>query len=190
MEADWEIEIGGDAPVIEAQWEGFVDLRKRPDRAHSLAEEEQLPGLAEVLIRLNAPESPVWTSKCDVWGVSEFDPDELDASQDAALRGIASYIDVLSRSEQSWLHLDKAKAACEAICARLRAVPFRCCRVDLVIRRATMEGDRDNLGITAYLTACGATAENANSVLVRAMCVFTDAIATVLSTECAVAKLQ
>ena len=26
MEADWELEIGGDAPVIEADWPGFVDL--------------------------------------------------------------------------------------------------------------------------------------------------------------------
>ena len=30
MEADWELEIGGDAPVIEAHWTGFVDLRADP----------------------------------------------------------------------------------------------------------------------------------------------------------------
>ena len=27
MEADWEFEVGGEAPVIEASWEGFIDLR-------------------------------------------------------------------------------------------------------------------------------------------------------------------
>ena len=27
MEADWEVEIGGGAPVIDALWPGFVDLR-------------------------------------------------------------------------------------------------------------------------------------------------------------------
>ena len=31
MEADWEFEVGGDAPVIEALWAGFVDLRSQPD---------------------------------------------------------------------------------------------------------------------------------------------------------------
>ena len=38
MEADWEIEIGGDAPVIEAHWFGFVDLRIEPSRANELPE--------------------------------------------------------------------------------------------------------------------------------------------------------
>jgi hypothetical protein len=30
MEADWEFEVGGDAPVIDALWPGFVDLRLSP----------------------------------------------------------------------------------------------------------------------------------------------------------------
>ena len=38
MEADWEFEVGGDAPVIEACWEGFIDLRKTPERARQLPE--------------------------------------------------------------------------------------------------------------------------------------------------------
>ncbi len=32
MEADWEFEVGGDAPVIEAHWPGFVDLRQNPEQ--------------------------------------------------------------------------------------------------------------------------------------------------------------
>lgn len=176
MEADWEVQIGGEAPVIDTQWEGFVDLQTRPDRARSLAENGQLPGLAEVLIRLNAVESPVWTSKCDVWSVSEFDPYELDASPDVPFCGIACYIDILHRGEQSWSDLDNVETACEAICARLRAIPFRCCRVDLVVRRAHIEGDKDDLGITAYLTSCGVTEGDAKSVLVRVLYVFADAL--------------
>ena len=35
MEADWEVEVGGGAPVIEAFWPGFVDLRG--GRQHHLA---------------------------------------------------------------------------------------------------------------------------------------------------------
>ena len=37
MEADWEFEVGGDAPVIEARWPGFVDLRRNPERAMEFA---------------------------------------------------------------------------------------------------------------------------------------------------------
>jgi len=38
MEADWEFEVGPDtaglaAPVIDACWPGFVDLRHNPERA-------------------------------------------------------------------------------------------------------------------------------------------------------------
>ena len=67
MEADWEIEIGGGAPIIEAHWSGLVDLRVNPERARLLPEAQQLPALCHALVRLNAPASPVWTSKCDVF---------------------------------------------------------------------------------------------------------------------------
>jgi hypothetical protein len=38
MEADWEVEIGGGAAVIEAEWPGWIDLRKQPERASEIAE--------------------------------------------------------------------------------------------------------------------------------------------------------
>ena len=53
MEADWEIEIGGDAPVIEAIWAGS-SICVFPRRAANCSEARQLPGLAEALVRLNA----------------------------------------------------------------------------------------------------------------------------------------
>ena len=43
MEADWEIEVGGKAPVIEARWPGFVDLRLHPERASQFPEAAELP---------------------------------------------------------------------------------------------------------------------------------------------------
>jgi hypothetical protein len=41
METDWEFEMGPDAaglaaPVIEAHWEGFVDLQRQSERAGDL----------------------------------------------------------------------------------------------------------------------------------------------------------
>ena len=67
MEADWEIEIGGGAPVIDALWPGFVDLRKSPERIGEITEASQFPALAHLLEALNGADSPLWTAKCDIW---------------------------------------------------------------------------------------------------------------------------
>jgi len=158
MEADWEFEIGGDAPVIDACWAGFVDLRWNADgerdlhaRIRSLAEVDQFPQLAGALERLNSQHSPVWTSKCDFWPVlvaGDFDPDEL----------------------------DKVAASCKDLCARLHAVPLRCCRVDLIIRRASIAADVWDTGITAYFTACGGTLAEAGLTLEATLDAFAGAI--------------
>jgi hypothetical protein len=178
MEADWEIEIGADAPVIEAHWPGLVDLRLDPDRASQLPEAHQLPGLAYALVRLNAPASPVWTSKCDVFRPDHFDPDELDAPPDSARRSLACYIDFIPRDEERWSSVDAAASACRHICDRLHAMAIRSCRADLVIRRALLAGEIANLGVTAYLTATGRDDLAAANTLAAALAVFADAAGT------------
>jgi hypothetical protein len=175
MEADWEIEIGGDAPVIETHWSGFVDLRLEPECVTLLSEALQLPALAEALVRLNAPTSPVWTSKCDVFVPDEFDPDELDAPAGSAHYALACYIDFLPREEKRWTSEDDAKSACQRICDRLHAMPLRSCRADLVIRRAFLVGDAASLGVTAYLIAAGQDDSAANRGLAAALAAFADA---------------
>ncbi len=49
MEADWEIETGPQAPIIEALWEGFIDLRQSPHRIHELEEARRFEPLAQTL---------------------------------------------------------------------------------------------------------------------------------------------
>ena len=198
MEADWEVELGGDAPVIEAYWPGLVDLRMHPEQARMLPEAQQLGGLAETLVRLNANTSPVWTSKCDVWEVDEFDPDELDAPLDSATHAIACYIDILPKSyEQKESHASMV-AACKGLCVRLHAVAMRCCRADLIIRRAIMtkmgravmiDGGED-LVVTAYVTACGSSIGEARAVLRSALDAFADAVSSVGQPADAASKLQ
>jgi hypothetical protein len=176
MEADWEVEIGGDAPVIQVRWSGFIDLRLSPERAPQLPEAAQLPALADTLIRLNASSSPVWTSKCDVWHPDTFDPDELDAPPGERNCFVACYIDLLPRDHQPWPgHLD-AVAACKTLCARLRAVALRRCRVDLIVRRACIAPGPLDLGVTAYFTACGLTPAAAATALASALAAFVDSL--------------
>lgn len=177
MEADWEVEIGGNAPVIEAHWTGFIDLRLEPERAVQLPEAAELPSLADTLVRLNAPSSPVWTSKCDIWHPEKFDPDELDTPAAAAQCAIACYIDLLPQSQREWTNPERAIARCKALCAHLREVPLRGCRTDLIVRKAWITPSIQSLGITVYLTACGAAPQQASATLELVLEAFAASIA-------------
>jgi hypothetical protein len=171
MEADWEVEIGGGAPVIEAEWPGFVDLRTHPERIAEIAEAVVFPPLAALLLVLNAPGSPVWTSKCDVW---EPEPEPESEPGSAAQ---ASYIDLLLREGKVFSHWQDAEAFCREYVARLAqiALPPNSaeCTLDLVIRQA-VAGQAEGFGITAYLSADAATA------LASAMAAFADALSTAM----------
>jgi hypothetical protein len=193
LEADWEVEIGGGAPVIEARWLGFVDLQRFPLRVRQLVEIRQLPGLADALKRLNGRNSSVWTSKCDVFGDvgrDEFDRDELDAPLGDDRYAMALYIDLLPKSEEPWPSREKAVAACKRICSRLQDVGLRCCRLDMVVRRAFISADAGGFAVTAYLTACGRSAAQAKAVLSLAIDAFTDAVAPASTPEKSAQKLQ
>ena len=188
MEADWEFEVGPDAagstaPVIEAAWAGFVDLERNPESARNLPEAAQLPGLAEALIRLNDAASPVWTSKCDVWPsieAGDFDPDELDAPPNSSAHATGCYIDLLPRAGRQWREPETAAARCREVCGFLHKVPLRCCRADLVIRRAIITANPSDqepeiLGVTAYLTACGTSQAAAIQSFLAALAALVDA---------------
>lgn len=171
MEADWEFEIGGDAPVIDACWRGFVNLRDEPARVREIRETEMLPGLAEALLQLNREKSPVWTCKTDVFVPEQFDRDELAANSDEAKFSIACYLDVLMGDSQVWPDAGRVEEDCRRLCVQMRQIPLRCCRVDLVIRRARL-ADSNDLGVTAYLTACGRTLVDARGRLGECLAAF------------------
>ena len=177
MEADWEFEIGPGAPVIEPHWPGFVDLRAEPNRACDLAEAAELPDLANALMRMNHVNSPAWTCKSDVFLPGHIDPDELDARGEEAAHTIACYVDVLARDDRQWNLPSRAEAAARELCLRLRDIPLRRCRVDLVIRQAHLEPEANHLGMTAYFAACGQTESDARSRLTECISLFTAVIA-------------
>lgn len=147
MDVDWEVEVGGGAPVIEALWTGadglagFVNLEKFPERIGEIAEAAALPGLADLLLALNGVGSPVWTSKCDVW---EAEPGTA-----------AIYIDVLPRGDQVFAELRQAEGFCRDLVARLEQASGPAGTVELVIRQA-FAGEKAGFGVTAYLSASGA----------------------------------
>ena len=183
MEADWEFDVGGSAATIDAHWPGFVDLRKYPELARDFAESRQLPGLADVLVHLNASDSEVWTCKTDVFDPGAVDPDEMNAAIDEAARALACYIDLLSRKDGQWSTPSKIERECRRICAGLSTRLVRCCRVDLVIRRAHMLPSSNDLGITAYLIASGRTEKEASLRLRECLSIFAEEVAALDQTR-------
>jgi hypothetical protein len=69
-----------------------------------------------------------------------------------------------------------AATACKRVCNLLRAVPLRCCRADLVIRRAFITPDLMELGITVYVTSCGESSAEAARTFQAALAAFTDVL--------------
>ncbi len=191
MEADWELELGSDAPVIDAAWPGFVDLRVSPNRIAEIDETRQFPALSDTLLRLNARNSPVWTAKCDVWPVEDpIDPYEMDAEPADATHAVGCYIDLLPRSDQQWSVPEKAASSCRFLCERLRGLPLRCSRVDLIVRHAHIAPDVNDLGITAYVTACGPSEANARTQLAAALAAFLDTLVPAAPPAQAASPLQ
>jgi hypothetical protein len=183
MEADWEFEIAPDAPMIDAAWTGFVDLRRFPEKALTLVEALHLPTLGPVLVRMNDADSPVWTAKCDVWTTREFDPDELESPHDSANTARACYIDLLARDEQMWSTMDSVAEWCRSLSLRLRSVPLRQCRADLVVRRAMLTADQAGMGVTAYVMGCGVDELDAASALSQAAHALADVVCKAQATR-------
>ena len=189
MEADWEVEIGSEAPVIDALWPGFIDLRSEPQRIVEIEEARQFPPLTEALLQMNKSCSPAWTSKCDLWTpdprLQQWDADEMDATPIESVIALACYIDLLPRDASLFAGLTEAETWVRSTVRGLRETVCRCCRADLVIRRA-FQADREGLGITMYITACGADLETARKSLSGAL---TALGKTISATTCSASKI-
>ena len=175
MEADWEVEVGGGAPVIEALWPGFVDLRQNSERIGEIQEAAIFPALAGLLLSLHEAGSPVWTAKCDLW--------EPEANE------LACYIDLLPVAGVVFAQWKQAEACCRESVALLTSVPLPECRVDLIVRQAIV-GETEGFGVTAYLSATGRDRSEAAETLAAALVAFAGAIPRVATPETATSKLQ
>ena len=175
MEADWEVEVGGGAPVIEALWPGFVDLRQNPERIGEIQEAAVFPALAGLIRSLHEAGSPVWTAKCDLW--------ELEVNE------LACYIDLLPVAGVVFPQWKKAEVFCREWVAMLTPVPLPECRVDLIVRQAIV-GETEGFGVTAYLSATGRDRSGAAETLAAALVAFAGAIPPIATPEAAASKLQ
>ena len=164
MEADWAVEIGPRLDRIEGAWPGFIDLRSNPEAIASVPEAAGVPALRDALALLNSSESPVFTSKCDVWTLAsdELDPFEYDFTPDETQVGCASWIDLVARDSALFTSFDLHESWVRATALHLRELPVRSGRVDLVIR-AALDREASGFGITLYAAGCGPDAPSAQT---------------------------
>jgi hypothetical protein len=164
MEADWSVEVGPQLDVVDADWDGFVDLRVRPQAVSQIAEAARHQVLADALLALNAAESPLFTAKCDIWGLAEneIDPDEFGAAGGSTHTGMACYVDVLAREPGLYASFPRHEEWAQAVVLRLREYPIQCGRVDLVVRGAHAAG-ADGFAISLYAAGCGQDSAAAQS---------------------------
>jgi hypothetical protein len=170
MEADWSVEIGGGAMVIEASWAGLVDLRQTPEKITELEEVRRFPPLGWALKELNILGGALWTSKCDVWTLIpvKTDPDEMGAKPEDMRAGKACYVDVLLRERVSFSSFERQERWMRNLTRRLRGIELPRTRADLVIRRAVTRS-HTGYGLTVYCSACGPTDEDAQVSLEHAL---------------------
>lgn len=206
MEADWSVEIGEGLPSIAVPWSAedfaWVDLRgvapamlaaacQRAVESIGLASAQ--PMLEEALARLNAPDSPWLTAKCDAWQINtnetseraetsdagedelelldpyEFEAQDLDLAQSGQpLLGCACYIDLIAVEAKQCCDFSHTEAQVKKLIATLRETPCSCARVDLVLRAALVQ-NRSGFAITAYATGCGLNPDEAQQNWARAL---------------------
>ncbi len=101
-------------------------------------------------MKLNGPDSPVFTSKCDVWTMAEaIDPLEFDCGAEEARAGMACYVDVVAREAGMLGSFAEHEGWVRRAAAVLRGEAVRCGRVDLVVRGA-VAGGVEGFGLTLY----------------------------------------
>lgn len=178
MEIDWEVEVGGGAPAIDALWTGFVDLRRFPERVEEVAECAAFPPLRTLLLTLNRQGSGFWTAKCDFW---RPEPDEVECAPESVSVGshrgtaAACYVDILPDEKLVFGAWTQAEDCCRRWARELDAIPLDLCRVELVVRQA-IAGAAEGFGITAYAAACGVDDAQAEAKLASLLKVLADAI--------------
>lgn len=164
MEADWAAEVGPDLPVIEADWPGLVDLRRDPQAVGRIPEAAKYAALREALLRLNAPESPVRTTKCDVWRLAaeEIDPLEFGCGFDSELMGLACYVDGCALDAALFASFERHESWAQLAVKEMRQAQASPGRVDLVIR-AARAAECEGFGLTIYVAGCGSDAAAAEA---------------------------
>ena len=167
-----EIESGDE--TLEIPWADpenpqrrYLDLKAQPGLVELLEECREHPALADFLRRINSPNSPFRTAKCDVWATAELSEDErLDFGLPQKVGG---YIDLLFECPEFNARLEsqlELGRKLERLLASLRAQA----QLEIFVRRCLFHPEeRWGYYLSLFLHGYGASHEEAESEWSRAL---------------------
>ena len=182
MLSDYSVELGREDPALELPWGPddpasddpalrYYDLEKHPELLREIPEAAAHPELGAFLARINAPDFPLATAKCDAWASREILPEE-----DIFFSGIegteckfVSYIDLVFRGEAARPSFEKHEALAQDLCRLLNHSPKIAASIEFIIRRcyyheeapAGADDSTSGFYLTAYISAFGHSSEEA-----------------------------
>jgi hypothetical protein len=187
MLADYSVELGPDDPALELPWKSddpalrYYDLKRHPKLLRDVTEAAAHPELAAFLGRVNAPEFPLQTAKCDAWASQEILPEE--EIFDAEYK-FASYVDLVFCDRGARLAFDQHEELTKNLCKLLKHAPDIAASIEFVIRRCyyhqEQAGDSESgFYITAYVSAFGQSEEEARKQWTIALALVQNALVQV-----------
>jgi hypothetical protein len=158
LQADFSVELGQDDPALELPWASgdhsvrYYDLKRFPELALQIPEAVAHPELSAFLTRMNAPDSPFATAKCDVWPSRDISAEE---EIFGAPEKFVSYVDLVFVDTNASISFEKHEAFAEKLCILLGRVPDIPAAVEMVIRRCYFHQPRaDHQGEIEKARSC------------------------------------
>jgi len=171
MLADYSVELGRDDPALEVPWSSedatvrYVDLKSHLELLREIPEAAAHPELAGFLARINAPEFPLATAKCDAWASREILPEEEIFGGECKF---ASYIDLVFAGRAARLLFEKHEELAQQLCKLLKQAPDIAASIEFAIRRCyyhpqsdRAEESESGFYVTMYVNAFGENEEAA-----------------------------
>jgi hypothetical protein len=164
MQADYSVELGREDPALELPWQSadgasrYYDLKRHPDLVLQIPEAARSPELSAFLSRINAPEFPLQSAKCDTWYSREISPEEEIFGEAGKL---VSYVDLIFAGNGPRLSLERHEMLAKNLCALLKRAPDMSASVELVIRRCfyhladNPDESSSGFSITTYVSGFG-----------------------------------
>lgn len=182
---DWSAECSTEDPVLVIPWQDpsgqvrFVDLRQDPDALDLIPEVEEHPALLNALRALNAPRSPVFTAKCDVWQASPQECDDLRLNlllePEESTAATMSYLDLLCRDRALFTSFHQHQHLMQRLERRLAPLDQPFASAEIVIRPALLDltSPQEGFSFSLYVRGVAADATAAHQVWSEALAALT-----------------
>jgi hypothetical protein len=167
VQADFAVELGADDETLEMPWAAedgglrYWDLKRHPELLSKLDEVAHAPELGEFLSKVNSPQSPLETAKCDFWSTTEINPEE---NIFEATHKFGSYVDLFFSDGAKRFSFPQHEQLAKQLTKLLQRAPDMPVAVEFLIRRCYYheqeeapgeEEIRDGFYITFYLFGYG-----------------------------------